>query len=264
MFLWDLIDFQFQVDFFQKTLKKYETIYPPPYSPVLVLGNHDKRRWIDRLDGNLQKAKLVVLLQLTSRGVPVVYYGEEIGLPEGDLPARSSLDPIGQKYAWAPNWLLKALNLYVNRDNCRTPMVWDRGRNGSFTEESAEPWLPLSGDPASGNVADQTEDPESLLNWYRRLLHARKEIPALKSGSLELFFPELSPRGIVGYFRLFGSESYAVLVNFKASPVEIDLSRAEIVLSTGKVSTTPDGIHLGDLSGGLFRIHSLPAAKTIA
>ena len=257
MFLWDLMDLRFQGEFFWNALKKFEMIYPPPFTPILVLGNHDKRRWIDRVGGDLRKAKLIALLQLTARGVPVVYNGEEIGLPEGDLPARGSLDPIGQKYAWAPNWLLKALNLYVNRDNCRTPMAWNKESNGGFTEGTAEPWLPLSADPADANVSDQQEDPGSLLNWYRSLLRTRQETPALNSGSLEIFSPEPYNKGIVRYSRAYGSRSFTILANFNARPVEIDLPQAEILLSTGAVALTQNEIHLGEYSGGVFCRQSL-------
>lgn len=256
MFLWDLMHFRFKADFVWKILHKYEMIYPPPYTPVLVFGNHDSRRWIDRLGGDIRKAKLIALLQLTARGVPVVYYGEEIGLPEGKIPVQSSLDPIAKKYIWAPNWLFKAFALYSNRDNCRTPMAWTSSVNGGFTSLSAKPWLPLSGSPEAVNVLDQEEDPDSLLTWYKKLIHARNDLVELNSGSLDLLPFELSRKGLLGFYRSCEGRTLAILINFSSNPIEIDLPQAEAQLTTGAISSAAGKIQLGELSGGIFRLYA--------
>ncbi len=254
MFLWDLMDFQFSAECFWKILNKYETTYPQPYTPVLVLGNHDSRRWIDRVGGDIQKAKLLVLFQLTARGVPVVYYGEEIGLPEGQISAQDSLDPIGQRYAWAPNWLLKALNLYVNRDNCRTPMVWDSSAQGGFTQSSVQPWLPLSAHPKIANAADEDQDPDSLLNWYKSLLRIKREFPAINNASLKLYPPELARKGILGYSRQSEGWNFIILINFSSKQFVIPQNTIAELLTTGNVGTTAGKIILGKYSGGIFTV----------
>lgn len=257
IFLWDLMDFSFQADFFWDVLHKYEMTYPKPYSPILVLGNHDSRRWIDRIAGNLPKAKLITLLQLTARGVPVVYYGEEIGLPEGRMPAGKSLDPVGQRYAWAPNWLLKILNLYVNRDNCRTPMAWDDSSQGGFTSGSKEPWLPLSAAPSTANVNTQSEDPDSLLNWYRSVLEFRKGSMALKSGTLQLLPRHFAQEGLLGYTRESETEKLMVVFNFSDKSLEIDLQADSIPLATGSVEIQPDRVRLGKLAGAVIPLQGI-------
>ncbi len=252
IFQWKLMHFSFKADFFWYALAHYERYYPEPFCPVLVLGNHDSRRWIDRVKGDLQKAKLISLLQLTSRGVPVVYYGEEIGLPEAKIPARDALDPVGQRYAWAPNWLLGLLNLYVNRDNCRTPMAWDSSPGAGFTDGDSPPWLPLSAEPAGANVADQKEDPASLLNWYRTLLRYRKSSAALKTGSLQLLPRKFTEKGLLGYIRQSGKDRLIVVFNFSDSPLEVDLDAKKIPLKTGSVTILEGKIKLGKLSGAII------------
>lgn len=254
MFLWDLMDFKFSAEFFWNVLDKFENTYPQPYTPVLVLGNHDSKRWVDRVGGDIQKAKLLVLLQLTARGVPVVYYGEEIGLPEGQLPAQKSLDPIGQRYAWVPNWLLKALNLYVNRDNCRTPMAWDSSVHAGFTEPNAKPWLPLSAPPERANAADEDQDPNSILSWYKSLLRLKREFPAINNASLKLYPPEIARKGILGYSRQYKGWNFIVLINFGTKPVVIPLNTIAELLKTGNVQTTSGKIKLGKYSGGVFTV----------
>jgi len=249
IFLWDLMAFKFNAVFFWDALNHYETWYPPPFTPVLVLGNHDSRRWIDRVNGDVEKAKLIALLQLTARGLPVVYYGEEIGLPEGKISAKDSLDPVGQRFAWAPNWLLSLLNLYVNRDNCRTPMAWDGSNKAGFTDKDAKPWLPLSADPAHVNAAVQKSDPDSLINWYKNLLNYRKATPALQYGNLELLPKESSRNGVLGFIRDSGNQKVAVLINFDSNTQSVKLGAKRIALQTGDAFLRAGEVVLGGLSG---------------
>jgi len=254
IFLWDLMEFKLKAEFFWRVLQQYETEYPSPLTPVLVLGNHDSRRWIDRVKGDLDKAKLIALLQLTARGIPVVYYGEEIGLPEGDIPAREALDPVGQRYAWAPDWLLDLFGLYVNRDNCRTPMAWDRSQKAGFTDPDVDPWLPLSADPAAANVKDQLEDPGSILNWYRTLLRFRQATPALHAGTLQLLPRSLTQKGLLGFIRKFEDQAYGILINMSATPAPASLPGTQIEIQAGQISLTENSILVGGYSGCVVKL----------
>ena len=254
IFLWDLMEFKFKAEFFWRVLEHYETEYPSPLTPVLVLGNHDSRRWIDRVNGDLDKAKLIALLQLTARGIPVVYYGEEIGLPEGAIPAREALDPVGQRYAWAPDWLLDLFGLYVNRDNCRTPMAWDSSNQAGFTSPDSDPWLPLSADPAAANVKDQLEDPGSILNWYRTLLRFRQATPALHAGTLQLLPRSLTQKGLLGFIRKFEDQAYGILINMSATPAPASLPGTQIEIQAGQISLTENSILVGGYSGCVVKL----------
>jgi oligo-1,6-glucosidase/alpha-glucosidase len=262
VFLWDLMDFKFKAEFFWDVIHKYEEVYPPPYTPVLVLGNHDSQRWIDKIEGNFQKAKLITLLQFTARGVPVIYYGEEIGLPEGNFPARDALDPVGQRYAWAPNWLLSLLNLYINRDNCRTPMLWDGTPGAGFTVPETDPWLPISAEPRTLNVEIQNDNPDSLLNWYRDLLHLRKTSSELKTGDLNLFSRQLAMKGILGYYRQIDSSRLAVLINLDTGSTNVELKDANLLIGTGEIKLSNTSVKLGGLSGGVFKISQFTHQET--
>lgn len=75
IFLFDILKFDFKADFFREKLALYEREYPAPYVPTYVFSNHDQMRSLSRLGGDLQDAKLLALLQLTARGVPVIYQG---------------------------------------------------------------------------------------------------------------------------------------------------------------------------------------------
>lgn len=138
--------------------------------PTYVLGNHDESRLSQRLGED--STRLAAMLLLTLRGTPTLYYGDEIGMQEGDIPEAMLQDP------WGLN-----VNPALGRDGCRTPMQWDAGRAAGFT--SGTPWLPVNDDHAFRNVVVQEDEPDSLLNLYQRLLALRRKHPALHRGSFE-------------------------------------------------------------------------------
>ena len=136
IFLWELLNLKTTAAFLRKVIQHYEQNYPVPYTPVYVFGNHDRKRLISQCGGDLRIAKLLALFQFTVRGVPVTYYGEEIGMAEVLMSAKTALDPVGRKYAWVPSILADMLGLYVNRDGCRTPMQWEASPNAGFCPAS--------------------------------------------------------------------------------------------------------------------------------
>ena len=135
--------------------------------PNYVLGNHDEARLATRLGPD--SVRLAAMLLLTLRGTPTLYYGDELGMEEGEIPPEQQQDP----------WGLRVPGL--SRDGCRTPMQWDSAPAAGFT--SATPWLPVNSASAFRNVAIQSDDPDSVLNLYRRLLALRRKHPALHRGS---------------------------------------------------------------------------------
>jgi alpha-glucosidase len=162
--------------------------------PCNTLNNHDTSRVYSRYGDGLNgdaRARLHLALVLTLRGTPFLYNGEEIGMT--DL----LLEDIGQFRDNLGVWLYhalvdelreppaKALALAArsSRDMCRTPVQWADAPNGGFSPAGAQTWLPVNPNYAQGvNVADQLADPDSLLNFYRRLLRVRKQTPALIAG----------------------------------------------------------------------------------
>jgi len=167
---------------------------PPGAWPCNTLGNHDQSRVCSRYgDGQDDDAlaRLSLALMLTLRGTPFLYYGEEIGMT--DLP----LEDIGQFRdnlgVWVYRTALNELGLpaatalvFANlfgRDKCRTPMQWANAPNAGFSPDGVRTWLPTNPNSTQGvSVADQRDDPDSLLTFYRRMLRLRKETPALIAG----------------------------------------------------------------------------------
>ncbi len=214
VFLWELLETKPSARFFRKVIQHHEENYPPPDTPVYVFGNHDQKRIVSKVGENPRVAKLLALLQFTVRGVPVTYYGEEIGMSEVDIPAREAKDPIGQRYKWLPKFLVDVLGLYVNRDGCRTPMQWADGPNAGFCSESAAPWLPVHENYLSVNVEGQLIDENSLLQVYRKLLHLRRDSEALRVGSLQLVDISNDENSLLVYRRDSDRETVLVAINF--------------------------------------------------
>jgi alpha-glucosidase len=136
--------------------------------PNWVLGNHDRSRVASRV-GPAQ-ARVAAMLLLTLRGTPTIYQGEEIGMTDVPIPTQAVRDP----------WEKNVPDLGLGRDPERTPMQWDTSENAGFT--SGEPWLPLSGDRKTVNVATERDEPRSMFSLYRQLIALRRKEPALSIG----------------------------------------------------------------------------------
>ena len=166
----------------------------PDAWPCNTLGNHDSPRVKSRYgDGQHddELARLHLALMLTLRGTPFLYNGEEIGMTDlmlddmaqfkdllGVWLYDASIQEMGQSPAEA---LEHAAEL--TRDKCRTPTQWANAPNGGFSPAGVQTWLPVNPNYADGvNVADQQNDPDSLLNFYRRMLRLRRQTPALIAG----------------------------------------------------------------------------------
>jgi alpha-glucosidase len=184
VFQFGLVHYQWKASFFKNVLINNEKMFPSPYTNTLVFGNHDQLRSIERISGDLEKAKLLAGFQLTARGVPVIYYGEEIGMRGLDISPSSATDPLAKDFNWAPKWLLNLLGVFVTRDDARNPMNWNTQANAGFSIST--PWLPISDDFKNRNVEVQIKDSNSLWFCYHKLLSLRKNEIALREGSLEI------------------------------------------------------------------------------
>lgn len=229
VFQFELIDFEFRAKFFKNILIKNEVKFPYPYIPTYVYGNHDQMRYIDKIENNPEKAKLLALFQFTARGVPIVYYGEEIGMRDANIPNAEGKDPIAQQNAFLPNFFVNFFGIYLNRDNCRTPMQWNNSPHGGFTMPNVDPWLNVTLGFSYMNVESEQKDPDSLLNTYKALLKFRKENPVFQSGKLEVIeeFDHLSDLLV---FRRYGDrKNFFVFFNFGYKSLAIRLKNIKSI-----------------------------------
>ena len=136
-----------------------EEALPPDAWPCWIGSNHDVGRFTTRwCGGDEQLARCALLMLVTLRGTPSLYYGDELALPAGHVPPDRIRDVA-----------------VPSRDPCRTPMPWTR--EGGWND----PWLPL--EDTSRNVEDQRADPDSTLHFTRDLIALRKQLADLRSGA---------------------------------------------------------------------------------
>jgi oligo-1,6-glucosidase/alpha-glucosidase len=256
VFLWDLLNLKADAGTLRKVIQHYERTYPAPSTPVYVFGNHDRKRVFSHIGEDTRIAKLLALFQFTVRGVPVTYYGEEIGMADGAFPAKNALDPIGRKYRHIPQSIINWLGLYVNRDGCRTPMQWEAGPNGGFCEPGVTPWLPVHENRQWANVASQAADDESILNTYQRVLRLRREQTVLQTGALELVGESQLDGNLLAYRRKSAQQSLLVAINFGEHPARFhDLPAPYQVLLAvgGEPVVKSKGFMLAPFSGVVIR-----------
>jgi alpha-glucosidase len=173
--------------------------------PNWVLGNHDQSRVATRVGQH--QARVAAMLLLTLRGTPTIYYGDELGLPDADVPAARVVDVAG-------------------RDPERAPMPWTRGGpHAGFS--TAEPWLPMVEDAGAWSVEAQGDDPSSMLSLHRALLALRRGTTALHAGAWEAV---AAPAGIVAFDRTDGDTRVRVVLNLTGEPVTVPVEGSWTVL----------------------------------
>lgn len=231
VFLFKAISEKFNAKKYAKMLDGFNHEFAAPLVPTLVFGNHDRTRSIDRVKGNLAKAKLKALVQLTARGIPFVYNGEEIGMPNVHIPLRQGKDAVAIANKKVPQFLANLSIETLNRDECRTPMLWSTQPNAGFCDPSATPWLPITPTYKTINVATQEADSHSLLQTYRQLLLLRKNIGALHSGSFKLSVKHYNNQ-ILAYERFDSQTTYLILLNMSKKVKKISPPRGTTIFTT--------------------------------
>ena len=214
--------------------------------PNWVLGNHDQHRVATRL-GPAQ-ARTAMLLLLTLRGTPTLYYGDELGMADVPIPPDQVQDP----------WELYVPGQGLGRDPERTPMQWDGSANAGFCPAGVTPWLPLANSYETVNVARQQDEPASMLALSQALIHLRQRTPALNRGSYQSLD---TPAGLLAYLRRHDEESYLVVLNFTADVCHWQLPAGvtpqAILLSTHMDQPTAlagSSLHLRPNEGLVLRI----------
>jgi alpha-glucosidase len=192
-----------------------EALLPEGSWPTWHGSNHDFSRLTTRwAGGDPAKVKVALLILLTLRGTPFLYAGDEIGLPDAEVPKEQMLDPVGIRFY-----------PYAGRDPERTPMVWDGGPNGGFSEPGVQTWLPMT-DPAACNVADQEGDPASVLECCRRFIAARTASDDLAVGA---YVSLPSPPDTWVYRR---GDATTVLLNMSDGPATFSGVRGAVRVAT--------------------------------
>lgn len=238
-FNFEFIRIPWNAESYKNFVTAYLTSLEVDEVPSFVFGNHDKPRIATRIGSEHARAAAVLLLTLP--GVPVIYYGEELGMEDVSIPREMIHDT---KEYTSPGF---------GRDPVRTPMQWTPGVHAGFSKGT--PWLPLEEAYRTKNVQSQEEDPYSMFNLHKTLLRLRTTHPALRDGAYCVW--EAGNKEVFAYSRTFKDDQVYVFINFsgKKQSCRIPFRKAkvlaqstaeEFVINNSIVTVEPFGAYVLD------------------
>ncbi len=228
----------------KKILSKWQTELHGRAWNSLYLNNHDQPRMVSRF-GDTEKyhresAKMLAHMIHTMEGTPYVYQGEELGMTNisltipdelRDLESINALKDLTEKGIFSREHMEEAIALKA-RDNARTPMQWNKYLNAGFSEGT--PWMKVNPNYTYINAEDEQKDPDSILNFYRKLIVLRKNNEVLIYGDFTEYFSDSDKLYV---YRRKMRNTYALSVNsFSGENEELNLTgiipeNAEVLIS---------------------------------
>ena len=241
-FMLDMLQLPFNLVKMKRAFSEWQTKLQGRAWNALYIENHDHPRIISRYGSEeyrTESGKMLAAMYILQRGTPFIYQGQEIGmlninLPElgmyKDVMAENNID-IATRFM--PRSTAMKLLARSSRDNARTPFQWTDGENAGFTEGT--PWFCINENYKEINAAQQEDDPNSLLNFYRAILKFKKETPVAVWGDYKEYFPK--DKNFYVYAREYEGKRLLVICSFtkKAlrfeAPEDFDLYAGQVVFS---------------------------------
>lgn len=197
-----------------------------------IIENHDQPRgvsyYIPQGDCCAESKKMLAALNFMLRGIPFIYQGQELGMENVPFSSIEEVDDISSRDEYlvaldaglSPEEALKAVARY-SRDNARTPMQWSDAPHAGFTE--GEPWLRVNPNYRTINAAAELSDPDSVWNFYKRLIALRKDplyAETIVYGTLDPFLRER--HNLMAYYRK-GEKTLLVIGNYQRKEQDVML-----------------------------------------
>ncbi|MGQ0837948.1 glycoside hydrolase family 13 protein [Actinokineospora sp.] len=224
-FTFTLAEAEFDADSVRRAIDRSLTaVAESGTPPTWTLSNHDVARHVTRYGGGevgLRRARAMALVALALPGVAYLYNGEELGLPNVELPDWALQDPIWERSGHTER----------GRDGCRVPVPWEGDAAPFGFTEGPNSWLPMPPDWAALTVEAQLEDPASMLSLYRHALEIRKTNAAFAGHQLEWYG---APPGCFAFRRKGGG----LICALNTSPAPVPLPPGDIVLASGPMAGT--------------------------
>ena len=200
---------------------------------TVFLSNHDNPRIVSTFGDDSPKmrvpsAKLFETMILTLRGTPFLFQGDELGMTDYPFKTLADYDDIAVKNAYkalvdtgkVSAQAFLASQAKVARDNARTPMQWDSSPEAGFTS-GTHPWLAVNPNYKQINAAQESADPNSILNYTRRMIAFRAANLAFVYGDFQDLDP-LNPH-VFAYTRTLGPDQFLIVENFSSTPITYTL-----------------------------------------
>jgi alpha-glucosidase len=198
-----------------------------PAPACWVLSNHDRPRHVTRYGGGdlgLRRARAAALLQLALPGASYLYNGDELGMPNVELPDEVLQDPVWERSGRTER----------GRDGCRVPMPWSGGEPSYGFSARRDTWLPMPEGWGPLTAEAQAADPSSIQSLYRAALALRRSSPAFTGDGLE-WLP--APAGCLAFRRPGG---LVCLLNLSGAPAP--LPEGQVLLASTDIvdGSVPD------------------------
>ena len=196
-FMLDMLQLPFNLVKMKRAFSEWQTKLQGRAWNALYIENHDHPRIISRYGSEeyrTESGKMLAAMYILQRGTPFIYQGQEIGMLNTnltelgmykDVMAQNSIDVATR---FVPRSTAMKLLARSSRDNARTPFQWTDGKNAGFSEGT--PWFFVNENYKDINAAQQEDDPNSLLNFYRAILKFKKETPVAVWGDYKEYFPK--------------------------------------------------------------------------
>ena len=227
-----------------------------------IIENHDEPRGVSRFlpvyAQNPAGAKMLGTVNILLRGIPFIYQGQELGMMNAKWNSIDEFDDISTKDQYK---VAKAAGLTddqamkvcaaMSRDNARTPMQWSDEENAGFT--TGTPWLKVNENYTKINARQQEDDPDSVLQYYRRLIALRKDPTYKEIFAYGKFAPAFAKANkIMAYYRKTDEKTVLIAANFgdKAAELKLDAAVENMLLTNG----------LAELDGDVLRLESCGVA----
>lgn len=238
---------------FKEVFSKWDSAFAEKGWLAIFLSNHDQARLVSRF-GNDQpefrdySAKMLATFIMTMRGTPYYYNGDELGMTNAgfnkieDYRDVQTLNEYQNKKNKGED-LQQYLQFiqFSSRDNGRTPFQWDASVNAGFT--TGTPWINVNKNYTSINAAAQENDPNSCLNYFRRLTKLRKDNKVLVYGKYTLL--DKANPDVYAYTRELDGKKLLILLNFKDTVAKVntgfDYSKAKVLIGNYYNSASTDG-----------------------
>lgn len=234
-------DYEYDLYKVMQEFEKFQTRYTNHCWPAVFFENHDNPRIVSKVDkhGEFREdvSKVCALIEMTLRGTPYIYQGQEISMGNGDFESLEDINDvqaIGTYYDYLKHHKNEKKAFFRcktgTRDNARTPFQWSDSENAGFT--TGKPWMKITKDYRRFNAEDEARRSDSVLNFYKKAIAFRKNTKAMVYG--EFVRAENIPAPMFCYYREYNNEKYYIELNLGKKPQSraVDVSDMELLLST--------------------------------
>lgn len=218
---------------FKKIYSKWDSVFASKGWGTIYLGNHDQPRMVTRWGNDAPEyrelsSKMLTTFLLSMRGTPYYYFGDELGMTNikfDSIRQYRDIETLAM-YQMTKNKggdladFLEGQKMGA-RDNGRTPFQWDATVNAGFT--TGTPWIKINENRTTVNATAEEKDPNSCLNYFRKMIQLRKNNRVLVYGAYELLAPD-DPQ-VYAYTRTLGNQKLLVLLNFSKNEAYFTLGR---------------------------------------